>query len=300
MVFGENESYNDNQDGVVDHHEETIPEIEEIETEEVEEVEEVETEEVEELEGIEEEIEELEENSEDGEVADLQESEQTQEENKIYKRMRLKAEKEASQKLESERLKIETERKELLALRQAKEAQEAEINIYNNIMTEDNINQVEIENDVSREVAQKLLQGEIDKLVADEKNKVSQRYNLIVNQKDKLRKHKFYNLIEKDVENIVENNPNLDFATAFKFMVGDRLEELESKVSKSKSKSNIANTQDVRRRKTIKSNNSSLNDIDPKAVLSKNGYDMALVFGNDPKEVAQWKKTQTSKRKKLK
>ena len=274
---------NDSQDGVVDHQEE-IENNQENNIDYEENTVNINTDSEEQAEKPEEVAEP--ETVKDVNVEDNEQEQQTKEENTIYRNMRLKAEKEAQEKVKEELNRIEIEKAELKKLQVERQAIEVETRIKNELLTEDNISNLEINEGVSRDVAIRLLNSEAEKLISDERNKVTKRFTMIQNQKDKLRTDEFYNFIENDVDEIVKNNPNVDFETAYNYTVGQRYRELKDKVNKRNQSNTIANFQDRMRRKPVNSDNGGT-ALKKQPELSQTGIEMANAFGNDPKLVAK-------------
>lgn len=226
-----------------------------------------------------------------------QEEEQSPEQNAIYKKMRLKAQEEAKRELESERQRIEAEREELNRLQYEREAQEVESRVYNELLTNDNIEAKEYELGVNRDVAIKLLKLEGQKLVNDERSKVSEKIKRNQSQKDDLKNDpdevEYFRLLEKDVESIIKANPGLDlhFEMVYANEKFRRRKELNKLIKNNTEKKTLANVQDRMRRKPVSSDAGSDDNVNPSAVLSKTGIDMASVFGVDPSAVAKRVKT---------
>ena len=225
--------------------------------------------------------------SEKQEVADTDKVEQTPEENAIYKKMRLKAQEEARKELEAEKLSIESEKQELSKLRQQRESKDAEDRILSQYLTGENIRNVAYENGVTEEVATKLIKLEAQSLIESEKQKVTQKFEAIQKQKQALKNDEFFNLIEKEVDGIVAQNPNVDFETAYHFLVGQKYKELQKKVSEKATQKTLADVQDRNRRKPVTGDSGSENTINATNVLSKRAITMAQVFGVDPNKVAK-------------
>lgn len=214
-----------------------------------------------------------------------EEETQSKEDNAIYKKMRLRAEQEAKEKFDKEREKLRAEKEELSRLRQERESYNIEKKIKSELLTEDNIQQVEYNQNVSREIAMKLLESEANQLISSEKQKLTERFNSLQQQKKEISKRKFYNLIEDEVDRIVQTNPNLDYNTAYSYVVGSKYEELQEKLDKDSESRTVANIQDRMKRQPVTSNAQTKKEEGYK--LSKEGQEMANVFGIDPKAVSQ-------------
>lgn len=229
------------------------------------------------------------ENDEVEEIEEIEENDikgQTIEENAQFKKMRIKAEEQAKKNIEKEMLQLEKQKEELDILRQEKEARDIEMQITNTMLTEDNINQIEISEEVSREVAIKLLQSEADKLIVDERNKINLRHKTLLEQKTKLKNDEFFNLIENEVDEIVKNNNNVDFETAYNYTVGRKHKELKEKIGKTATQQTLANVQDRMKRKNILSDSNNAK-IKKQNILSEAGSGMAEHCGIDKKSVAK-------------
>ena len=215
--------------------------------------------------------------SEDEDVADPQSKKQSPEENAQYKKMRLKAEKDAREKLESERRKLEEMRLQI-------EQEEAEKKILNEYMNPEKVAELAYDEGVSEEVARRILRAETQKIIDAEKSKVKQRYQEVQEQKKALQSKKYFQYVEKDVDALVEQNPNVSYEMAYKFVVGDKIDELEGKVSKDVEKRTIANLHDRSRRRSIGSDSAS---SDPVNSMSQFGKEFASFMGVDPREASK-------------
>lgn len=275
------------QEGVVDPQDNSKSEIDQMfeDGEEAEKTEGVADPEPDEDEGQETEEETEEEEEEEEQEEEIEDQEQDPEQNRIYKNMRLKAQREAKASLEAEREKIENARIELEIARQEREAQQVENSVRSQMLTEENINNVEIGKGVTREIAVQLLEADAQKVIADERNKVTERYQKINEQKKNFKNDDFYSLIVDEVDKIVAGNPNVDFETAYKFTVGNRYQELRDKVNKKSSKKNNAAIQDSRRRRSVIKGDGGTSRT-TKDILTNKGLNMAEAFGNDPVKIA--------------
>ena len=217
------------------------------------------------------------------EVEDESTDGQSKKEQQIYRKMRLKAEAEAKRKIEAE---LEAERAEIERYkREVAEKQEVE-RLRREYLTQEKIWDKADEKGVSEEVARELLEIELEKAISAEKAKVRERQEFIKSQKAELQGDDYFNLIEKDVDSVLEQNPHLDFQTVYFHMVGKRRKELDSKLSSKVEKRTIANVQDRMKRRNVDSP-----AVAPgKTSLSKTTMEINNVLGVDSREVAKHKK----------
>ena len=219
-------------------------------------------------------------------VEDDKSQSQSEEDNSAYRKMRLKAKEEARAELESERQKIEAEKAEISNMMKQRAAQETEQKIRMETLTENNINKVMEDNYVERDVAIKLLEGDVQKLIADERIKANERYTKINMQKEAKKSDPFYNLINNKVDQLIYENPNVDYETAYNYYVGQNYTELQKELSKRTEQQTIANVQDRSKRKVINGSNGN-NEANPNQVISKKSLGMAAAFGLDTNELAK-------------
>ena len=272
----ENSNLNEGQEEVVDPQ---TNEVEEIENDDLESGE-VESEE-----------------SEEPEVADPEETKQTPEQDAIYKKMRLKAQEEATKELGAERQRIEAEKAELERLHYEREAQQAEQRVMSNLLTEENIEAKEYELGVNRDVAIKLIQSEAQSLIHDERNKVKSVFEANQKQKESLKSAKYFNELEKEAEDLMRKTPGIDFHTAFHHLRSMKLDDLEKKSNKNAEKKTLADVQDRARRKPLTSDGGSDEHVNPSSILSNEEMEMTMAMGNNPKNIAKYLKNNLKNKK---
>lgn len=245
----------------------------------------VDSQEIEEImeEDISEDIDDNEESEKKTEVAEPDKSKQSKEENSAYAKMRRKAEEEAKQKFENERKQLEEEKKYIE--RQKEEFQQH--NYKNELLrqiTPELIEKIAYEHGVTHEYARTLLELQVDKQVAEKKEADYKQKEIINKQKAELRQMPFFNELEKDIDEAIRNNPNVDVKTAYYFFKGQKADELKEKASKMAEKRTIANMQDKARRSVVGGGDSSDNS---KVELSNDEIEMAIAFGHDPRKIKQ-------------
>lgn len=233
---------------------------------------------------------------EDVEVAELQSSKQTPEENATYRKMRLKAEDEARKKIESE---MAEEKERINAMKVSMELKLSENRILDEYLNPQKIYDYADQEGISEELAEKMLKYEAEKLISAEKTKVSENFNRIQAVKSDLRNNsKYFSMVEKEVDEIIANNPNLDYVTAYNHTVGAKINQLEKELSSKVEKRTIANIQDRARRKSVTGSDGGHDDnVSPLNYLSRTGMEMSNAFGNDPRDVAKYVKQNTKKKR---
>ena len=233
--------------------------------------------------------------SEEQEVADPEQKKQSPQENAQYKKMRLRAYREAKEKIEKE---FEEEKKRVQQLRLQMEQDVAEKKIINEHMSSEKVAELAYDEGVSEEVARRILRAETQRIIEVEKQKVQQKFFEVQEQKKALQSKKYFKYVEKDVDALVEQNPNVSYEMAYKFIVGDKIDELEKIASKDTEKRTIANLHDRSRRRNVSgSDGGSDYQVAPSNIVSKDGLEMANVFGVDPRELAKYVKNNTRKKK---
>jgi len=156
-----------------------------------------------------------------------------------------------------------------------------------------------IENHPEVRQAKKLLeerQREIERQKIEMK-----RMEIIAQQKESLKAAPYFAEIEKEADEIVKNNPQTDYLTAFDYLYGKalrtgKLDAMKSEVKKATEKSVIADFQDRQKRGYVgTSDSSSADSIDINKVLDRQAIELSNVFGNDPKDIAKYVKTHSKK-----
>lgn len=137
---------------------------------------------------------------------------------------------------------------------------------------------------VSEEVAKKMLELEVDKVIETEKVKVRQRFEQIQNQKAKYQTDPYFNEVNSLVEEAMRQDPNLDYDTPYKYFYYDKIRELDNTKEKNTVKRTLANVQDGMKRRTVPTSVSS-NEMNNS--LSREGKEMANAFGVDSRKVAK-------------
>jgi len=104
-------------------------------------------------------------------------------------------------------------------------------------------------------------------------------------------------LLESEVDAIVNANPDADFENMYYWLKGKKGKELDAKMAKNVEKRTIANLHDRSRRKSIRrSDGGSSDNLTPSSVLDRDSIDMAIAFGNDPREIAKYVRKNNKKR----
>lgn len=223
------------------------------------------------------------------EPAEPDKSKQTKEDNALYAKMRRKAETEARLQLETERQRIEREKEELMHEKQIIQAQK--------VITPEMIEQAADTYGTTTDVAYNILYQQIENKMLKERQQQLQRHSDIQTQKASLKNEPFFIELEKEVDSMLANNPDVDAKTAFYYLRGLKSPELLAKLSKEAEKRTTANIHDrMKRGGVIRSDGGSADDVDVNTVLSREGLEMALAFGNNPKDVARYVKSQTKKK----
>ncbi len=226
-----------------------------------------------------EEGEELDEELTEPQEDDEDESKQTPQENAQFKKMRIKAEEQARKKLEAERI-------ELQKLKQEIEESKTEKMIRDQHLSQQNIFDKADAEGVTEDVARRLLEAEVDKVIQSEKMKVKERFNAIQQQKLQYSKDKHFEEVDKLAQQAVDNNPNIDYHTAYKFFNYDIQKKYEGESEKNATKRTLANVQDRMKRRSVPSTNTA----PVKTNLSSTTMEINNFLGIDSREVAQHKK----------
>lgn len=203
--------------------------------------------------------------------------------NDYYKKMRLKAEEQASKKLSAEREKLDADRAAIRAEKMQLTEQLVERNILNSI-TPDAVWKRADEEGISEQSARKLIEAETKTLIDAEKNKVRTHFQNLEAKKSELRKEEFYPSLEREIDEICTQRPDVDPVSLYHLLVGQRYKELSKTKSKQQEKGAIANQHDRMRRRTVTGTGTTRA---PAGNLSKVGREAAIAMGLDPRDVAK-------------
>jgi hypothetical protein len=269
MILEANEEFkNDGQEDVVD-----SQDNEEVDTDDVvdSDVEDFEGEETEDEESV------------DSEVAEPKESrKQTPQENAQYKKMRLKAEKEA-------KIKLDAEREEIAAMRLDLEQKQSEKRIFDEHLNPNKIYEYADKEGISEEHAERILKLEAKQMIDAEKVKVAENFNKVQEQKKKLQKDKFFELLDPEVNAVMKQYPDSDYKSVYAYMRLDKADELEKQLASNVEKRTTANIHDRAKRRSIGGSEGNYNDSP--SDLSEFSKRLASGLGINPKSVAKRVKT---------
>lgn len=228
------------------------------------------------------------------EIAEPQEDEgQSREENSQYKKMRLRAEKEAREKIEKE---MELARKEIQAQKIELQQQVSEKKIVEEYLNPKKIYEYADEHNITEEQAEKILRYEAQRVVDAEKMRVREKFTKLQADKNDLRQDKYFALLEKEVDAIVEQDPTIDYKAVYYYHRGLRSDEFDKQLAKNVEQRTVANMQDRARRRNIKSDAGNDSLITPSEILDNDAMDLTLAFGNDPREIAKYVKQNYKKK----
>jgi phage-related protein len=196
---------------------------------------------------------------------------------KKYEAIRKKAEEQAEKKLEKERAELQAQRIQLTE-------RAVERKILDSI-TSEKVWEKADEEGITEAAARKMLEAEAKSLIESEKSKVRTHFQTIEKQKTELRQKPFFRELEPDIEKFMEANPNWDVSAAYKYLLGERYDELHTKKTKQDEKRDIANAHDRMRRRTVSGNSKSRGSTS--GALSDFGRKAAIEMGLDPRDVAK-------------
>lgn len=205
---------------------------------------------------------------------------QSLEENKIYAKLRRRAEEEAKAKLDAEKKELD---EKWVQLRQF----EAEQKVMSAI-TPQKIWDYASENGINEEFALKLLKLEAEKEVQAERTKILEKLETRKTEKKALAGKLYFPELEQKIDQFLDQNPDWNTAAAYNFLLGENAETLLKKGESGAEKRTIANMQDRMKRRVDDSDGGD--DVVTTKVLSKEALEMSRVFGNDPRSVAKYVK----------
>lgn len=217
---------------------------------------------------------------------DNDKSKQTKEENEQFKKMRQKAKADVLKEFESERAKLNEERKEIEAFRKQQREKQIEESYLREI-TSELVSDVAYREGISEDLARRLLTQEAMNNAQREINSIDAKMNQARIQKLELKDKPYYKELEQDIDNLMMRDPNVDAKTAYTYLRGLKLEELMANDRKNTEKRTIANIQDKARRRSIPSGSGSDAGLDARKVLSNDDFEMSIAFGNDPRKIAK-------------
>jgi hypothetical protein len=212
---------------------------------------------------------------------------QTDEQNRIYKNMRLRAEDEARKSLEKEREavnKLKVEAQQALAERK----------ILDEYTSPKKVEEFADARGISDELAREMLTLRANEQINAEKIKVVESFGQVQAKKNELKsKYPQYSTIESEVDEVISKYPNataFDYENVFYHTVGKRALEISNATQKATEKKVVADMHDRARRKNVGSSDGNSGDIIASTVLSSEGLAMANAFGHDPRDIAKYVK----------
>lgn len=147
-----------------------------------------------------------------------------------------------------------------------------------------------VKKDVPEEVAKELLENRKFR----EEVKARDYDAQIEKQKVALKDRPFFVELEPDIDVLIKDSKSkgqlIDVEVAYKYLRGDKMEELLSKTKDDTTKRVVADIHDrAKRAGGISPDAGGADDVD----ISDINIDMAAAFGNDPKDIAKYVKKQT-------
>lgn len=135
-------------------------------------------------------------------------------------------------------------------------------------------------------VARRLLKQEQEIKAIKQRDSQREFGTIIDRQKAELKEKPFFKELEADIDKMIAAAPGVDVKTAYNYLKGERFDELLEKAKKTTQKSTIADLHDKARRGITSGSEGQGDDVDTSDV----DVNMARAFGNDPKEIAKYKK----------
>jgi hypothetical protein len=241
------------------------------------------------------------EGSKDGEVADTR-AKMTPEENKVYQKIRQRAEAEGRASLEKEKTELESKKSTLD--KQIQQLQEMEIkNKHFAAITDTKIEELAYEKGFSLDAAKEILVRDAQIAATFEINNMQQRQEINRLKKDQLRNEKYFKFIEPMLEKALNNDPNLDVNGAYNYFLGEYVRNNKSidnmirDEKRNTQQQTVADIQDRNRRRNV-SGSSGRSDsvVDAGLVLDSVSMQMTKTFGHDAKDIANYVKKNLKKR----
>lgn len=230
--------------------------------------------------------------NEDSEVVEPKQK-QSKEENAAFRKLRLKAEEEANRKFEAQRKEVEAEKEYIRQQKELLQSQKIENESYNKFLTPQKIYDYAYQYGISEEQAQAELSQLRDQDVENQKKEIvfQQREEKLREYENRLKKEElknepFFNELEKDLDVLLLQQPNVDIHTAYEYLIGKNYKTLIANEKSNVEKRTIANMQDRAKRKTFSADGGS-SEASVSSVLSPDGIEMANAFGVDPRKVAK-------------
>lgn len=218
-------------------------------------------------------------------AADPDKPGQTPEENEVYKKMRQKAKDDVLKELETDRVRVAQDKKEIEEFRAQQRNAQIEQKHFAQI-TQEAVEELAYKEGISEDFAHKHLVETAKNQAIQEINNISARVNQAQLQKAALRSEPFFAELEKEVDEMVTRDPSIDITTAYTYLRGKNLPQLLADTKSNAEKRTLANVQDNARRRSVPSGSADTG-IDVGKVLSKQDIEMSIAFGNDPKKIAK-------------
>lgn len=135
-------------------------------------------------------------------------------------------------------------------------------------------------------VAKRLLKQEQEIKAIKQRDNQREFSTVLLSQKTELKDKPFFKELEADIDKMVAAVPGIDVKTAYNYLKGERFDELLEQAKKNTKKSTIADLHDKAKRGITSSSEGLGDDVDTSDV----DVNMARAFGNDPKDIAKYKK----------
>jgi hypothetical protein len=148
------------------------------------------------------------------------------------------------------------------------------------------------EEGISESAARKLLYYEL-------KEKNEKQAKTIETKKAAIKGKPYFAEIESDFNAWLDREPHLDPEAMYTYLVGANIDRLRANTESSAKKKAIADLQDKSRRSlvTTGTGGSKGDDVDYSNSLTQTGREMALAFGNSPKDIAKYTAQQLKNRR---
>lgn len=146
--------------------------------------------------------------------------------------------------------------------------------------------------DMTEAVAKRLLKQEQEIKAIKQRDSQREFSTIIQSQKAELKDKPFFKELEADIDKMISAAPGIDAKTAYNYLKGERFDELLEQAKKNTKKSTIADLHDKAKRGLTSPSESLEDDVD----ITDVDTDMARAFGNDPKEIAKYKKQALKRR----
>jgi hypothetical protein len=220
----------------------------------------------------------------------------TPEQNKVYQKIRQKAEAEARASIEKDRQAIAEQQKLLQEQIEVMQSRDIEQR-YLTAITDEKINALAYEKDYTFEAAKDILTRDAKIAASYEINQRKQQAEINRLKKDSLKNDKYFKFIEPQLDTLMNQDPNVDLNGAYNYLLGEylrsgKMDDLIQQERRNTQQRTVADIQDRSRRRSMSGGDGGNSSFNTNSYLSREDTKIADAWGIDKRELAAYKREQ--------